>query len=50
LTDYFLAACHEISGEQLNEFVLDILDEIEFCRPISAHYKDSKEAMGLFNA
>jgi hypothetical protein len=50
LTHYLLTASHEVRREQLDELVLNVLYEIEFCRSISAHDEDCEEAVGLFDA
>lgn len=45
-----LAACHEIRGEEFNELVLDVLDEVELCGAVPRHYEHCKEAVWLLDA
>ena len=50
LADGVLRACHEVTGQQLDEFVLYVLNKVQFGGAIAVHDENSQEGVRLFDA
>ena len=45
-----LRACHKVTGQQLNKFVLDVLNKVQLGGSITVHDENGQERMRFLNA